>query len=272
LFQSAGGFHFLLGGGVDQFLLRGSSGDDEFYSGSGTGRLLFALSSQARINVWGKDIESTGVSLGPGDDSIEYIGRLNVGLFDVDTGGAIHPTELAIPAQLWGGVGDDLLVAGGADDKLVGGAGNDSVSGGDGNDSFDEGAESNGADILNGGGGSDELVYRSRTQALRLELCIAASLTGCAEPECDCPQASGEDDEGDTLVNFERIYSGDGDDTLLGTSGDDYLYGSPGDDELNGLGGSDTLQGGEGDDIFDGGEGGDICDPDEGEDVLSCEI
>jgi Ca2+-binding RTX toxin-like protein len=272
LFEQAGGFHLSLGAGVDQLLLRGTLNDDAFYAGSGTSRLMIALSSMARINVWGKDIESMVVSPGPGSDVVEYIGRLNVGLFDVDTGGILRASEVAVPMQLWGGEGADTLVAGSADDLLVGGDGDDVLSAGDGNDVVDEAAASNGSDTLNGGPGSDELNYRLRDTDLKLELCSAETQLGCDVADCNCTRDNGATDEGDTLANFERVRSGNGNDRLIGTAGDDYLYGEQGDDELIGLGGSDVLQGGEGDDIFDGGDEGDICDADPGELADSCEI
>jgi Ca2+-binding RTX toxin-like protein len=54
------------------------------------------------------------------------------------------------------------------------------------------------------------------------------------------------------------VLSGDGNDTLYGSSGEDFLVGGGGNDRLYGRGGNDSLQPGDGNDIAHGGPGDDV--------------
>ena len=131
---------------------------------------------------------------------------------------------------LYGGIGNDTIIAQGGDDTIDGGsgddtiyygAGNDLVYGGDGNDVIDDvgGTQLSGADTVYGGAGND-------TAWLGLD--------------------------GDTF------YGGTGNDTVYGESGNDTLYGEVGDDWLQGDDGDDILAGGDGNDVLFGGTGNDV--------------
>lgn len=67
----------------------------------------------------------------------------------------------------------------------------------------------------------------------------------------------------------DRIFGGEGDDTIEGGGGSDNLYGEEGDDDLDGGTGHDRLFGGEGDDTLAGGGGNDLLLGGEGDDTLS---
>lgn len=273
LFKSEGGFHIDVDEGYDHLLVRGSEGDDEYYVGSDTERLMMSLSSLARINVWAKGFDRMTTSLGPGNDLFVPIERLNVGLYDVDTKAPVMTGVLNLPLRVWGGEGDDVLVGSSQHDFLSGGHGDDSLSGLEGSDFFEEGISANGSDVINGGPDLDEVSYRFRTKDLRVQLChVPDELFGCSASGCDCLDENGESEEGDTVVNLEVARSGAGNDVLLGSRGDDYLYGEAGDDIVTGYAGSDVLQGGNGTDEFNGGDDGDICDNDPGEVVSDCEV
>jgi Ca2+-binding RTX toxin-like protein len=272
LFMGEAGFYMDLAGGTDHLLVRGSRGDDAYYVGSDAQRLILALTSMARINVWAKGVERFTASLGPGDDLLVPIQRLNVGLYDVDSGSVLQAQVLNVASELWGGDGHDEIVGSNQDDFISGGAGNDKLDGLLGNDFFDEGLNANGSDVINGGEGLDEVSYRFRSRDVSVHLCHAESAVGCASEQCDCLAENGEEEEGDVLVNFEIVRTGSGNDLLVGSDGDDYLYGGDGDDTLLGGAGSDVLQGGPGMDILDGGADEDICDGDENDIVISCEI
>lgn len=271
LFEQEGGFHLDAGQGEDALFLRGSAGADEFYAGATNTRFVAAFSGVARVNLFAKSFESARTSLGPGNDTWAPIGRLNVGLFDLDSRTALQIDGIDIAQRIWGGDGDDELHGGALDDRIVGGDGNDVTSGWDGNDEFDEVSHANGGDVMNGGAGLDHVDYGSRTADLNVELCESDVQSGCGD-DCGCEASSGEEGEGDTVVNVESVRSGGGNDTLSAGSNDNYLYAGEGDDVLLGGSGSDVLQGGEGDDEFDGGDDEDICDADEGEVVISCEV
>lgn len=271
LFEEEGGFHLDAGQGEDALFVRGSAEADEFYAGATNTRFVAAFSGVARVNLFAKSFESSRTSLGPGDDTWAPIGHLNVGLFDLDSRTALQINGIDIAQRIWGGDGDDELNGGAFDDEIIGGDGNDVMSGWDGNDEFDEASRANGGDVVNGGLGLDEVGYGSRTADVNVELCESDAPSGC-DDDCGCEATSGEQNEGDVVVNVESVRSGDGNDTLTAGSNDNYLYAGEGNDVLIGGAGSDVLQGGEGDDEFDGGDDEDICDADDGEAVISCEV
>lgn len=159
--------------------------------------------------------------------------------------------------KLYGGFGADRLYGSAGDDELRGDASSDYLSGGDGNDSIfggfpdlsgpgliviDENDEihgGNGNDVVNGELGSDTIYGEAGDDVL-----IGGDVV--------------------LLAETNRIYGGDGNDTLYGMgttdylfggNGNDYLYGLGGNDFLYGEGGYDQLYGGDGNDRLDGGEG-----------------
>ena len=67
----------------------------------------------------------------------------------------------------------------------------------------------------------------------------------------------------------DRVFGGEGDDTIEGGGGSDDLYGEEGDDALTGGIGHDRLFGGEGDDTLAGGTGDDLLLGGEGDDTLT---
>ena len=78
-------------------------------------------------------------------------------------GHGFDASKLNIPVELYGGEGDDVLIAGTKGSILDGGAGNDELYGGDGLDFISGGIGSDilhgglGNDVLDGGDGRDEL-------------------------------------------------------------------------------------------------------------------
>jgi hypothetical protein len=271
LFAAEGGFRFDAGQGDDALYFRGSDGDDEFYAGAANSRFVAAFSSVARVNLFAKSFETLRSSLGPGNDAWREIGRLNVGLFDLDSGSVLRIEGIDLPQRLWGGDGDDELNGGAFDDQILGGSGDDLVNGMDGNDGFDEGSKANGKDVINGGPGLDDVSYDLRVNDLFVELCESDALAGCSDA-CPCDASGGEADEGDTLINVEQLRAGGGNDVIVGGLADNFIYAGDGDDQITGGGGSDVLQGQDGADELDGGDDEDICDADMDEVVNSCEV
>ena len=142
---------------------------------------------------------------------------------------------------LSGGTGSDTLSGNSGDDNLLGGAGNDLLKGAGGNDTFNGGADSDTADYLPSSGG------------------ITADLQGGT--------VTGQGD--DTLTAVENVIGSEFADSLSGDSGANHLRGERGDDVLLGLGGDDVLWGGIGDDTIEGGTGDDYLEGDHGNDTLS---
>ncbi|QQM33128.1 hypothetical protein JET14_22010 (plasmid) [Martelella lutilitoris] len=148
-----------------------------------------------------------------------------------------------------GGKGNDMLYGGANDDNLYGGFGNDHVFGEDGNDRIFVEAE-DGADEIDGGGGSDHL-YLSRAG---YDVAFTFSL---ANPSVKQYLA-----DGTTIVNIESLeyHGGNLVDTVEGGTGDDTIYGYGADDILKGASGNDGLYGGAGNDRLYGGSGNDWLD------------
>ena len=151
---------------------------------------------------------------------------------------------------LRGDNGDDTLNGDGNDDTLVGGNDADNLFGGDGrSDSLDG---SSGPDLLDGGPGvQDDVRYWNRDAALHLDLSEAGAVQG-------------ELGEGDTIVNIEDAFGGQGDDFISGDDADNTFIGSGGDDFLVGHGGADALLGDDGNDVLFGNDGL----PDGAQDIL----
>ena len=116
-----------------------------------------------------------------------------------------------------------------------------------------------GADTLKGGDGEDTITYKYSPAGVTINL--------------NSGTASGGHAEGDTLGEMlENVIGSDHDDTITGT--DDVnvgnkLWGGDGNDTLSGREGEDTLNGGAGDDSLDGGDEDDILEGGPGADMLT---
>lgn len=137
------------------------------------------------------------------------------------------------------------------DDTLIGGSGNDTLNGGDGNDVLDGGAGDDahfggagddfiigngGADTFDGGDGVDTLEFTYASSDIDFDL--AAGLVTFTNGDQE------------SIVNFENLIAGSGDNEIIGTSGTNNLSGGAGNDVINGGSGNDTLTGGSGSDTF----------------------
>jgi Ca2+-binding RTX toxin-like protein len=245
-----------LGGGGNQFFIRGSSGADTIRLGREGAAAAFDLNGDGASDVRVEGAATIGLSLGAGDDT-----------FDARGDGAATAFTTTVTVHGDAGV-----------DTLGGGNGNDALFGDDGDDSFFAGPAPDGADTYDGGEGSDVVDYGARTVALRVTTDGLAN-DGQAN-EKDNVRASVEVVLGgsgdDTFIGGDEnnTFDGrDGNDTLEGGDGDDILYGSNGVDKLKGGDGDDILDGGEGVDQLDGGPGdGDICGPATIDTVDNCEL
>ena len=136
------------------------------------------------------------------------------------------------------GDGDDTVVGNSSSNYLNGGNGNDTLIGNDGNDSFYGG---DGDDNINGGEGVDLVYFSYRSNQIDLSKTISQD-TG---------------DGNDILISIENVNSGNGDDTVIGSTAANNLFGGNGNDNLSGGEGNDYLNGGSGNDIMSGGSGND---------------
>ena len=236
------------GGSVTVLSPASANGNDIYnvhYGAEDTSLGRFTLAAAAGGTVTAKDDQvqdlmqgSTGVDIfdGKGGDDTLY----------GDAGNDI----------LRGGDGDDVLYGEEGDDTLYGGAGSDILRGGDDSDTLEGGT---GGDVVNGGAGADTASYASSLDTDGDGKGVTINLFR--------GETSGDDAEGDTLVNIENLLGSTLDDnlrgdaganTLTGGEGADMLYGLAGIDTLQGGGGADTLYGGADNDFLEGGEGADV--------------
>ncbi|WP_417208456.1 M10 family metallopeptidase C-terminal domain-containing protein [Antarctobacter sp.] len=152
---------------------------------------------------------------------------------------------------LFGRGGNDSILGGNDADTLNGNADDDTLNGGEGADSMIGGLGDDrliggvGAEVLDGSpGGSDTLDYSGAAAQVILGL-WNNSVSGD-------PIASG-----DTILNFENVITGAGNDVIAGNHLSNHLTGNDGDDSIYGYDGADVLEGGIGDDFLDGGLGDD---------------
>lgn len=237
-------------GGAGNDSVQGTSGDDLFIEGAGSGDDVLdggsgfdtvdysgaAAAVQVILQVFGSQSRApdffTGIARGgSGKDYLIYIDNVIGSQFG---------------DRLAGDSGTNVLTGFGGADRLLGGAG---------------------ADHLDGGAGRDTAQYSDDFIGVTVSLMTGLGSGGVAE--------------GDVLVGIENLSGGlgsdvltgnrhanlldggaYGQDTLLGLGGDDRLIGGTGADQLSGGSGNDTLTGGmlggeEGSDTLQGGLGDD---------------
>jgi Ca2+-binding RTX toxin-like protein len=211
-------------------------------------------------------------AIAPNANNSSPITRYNVGLGEgVDS--FTNENFFANESDVDGfGEGSKTINAGPGSQFLGGGQGNDILNGGEGDDRLRDGNTCcfallrgngggaigpNGNDVLDGGPGRDETSY-SRLAP------VTITLDGVAN--------DGETGEADNVI-VEDVFTGDGNDTIIGDDGPNALGGGEGSDRVVGNGGDDELFGDFGANVFlqdsinrAGRKGGPISSP--GDDTL----
>lgn len=209
--------------GVDRWELYGNDGTD-LLDGRGA----------PSVRIWGGSGPDR-LTGGAGDDDLYGDDNGEPGGNDVLVGGAGEDS-------LNGYLGDDDLNGGDGDDGLYGHEGKDVLVGGPGDDAFGTLDGKDGADRYDGGSGNDYVGYWGRTANVKVTL--------------DGKANDGGKNEGDSVTgSIERVYGGEGNDTLIGNNAPNGLNGEGGNDVLKGLGGDDDLNEGDGNDAVYGGPG-----------------
>src|SRR3954447_149195 len=168
-------------------------------------------------------------------------------------------------AVVHGGDGADYIKGTGLNDHLYGENGDDELFGLAGDDEIVPGAGTD--DDLSGGDGNDTVNYQGRTDKLAISLDDAAN-----------DGAEGEKDNVES--DIENVWSGNGNDTIIGSSATNDLFGYDGNDRIVGNGGNDQhtdaqghptggLKGGNGDDTIIAGDGNDMIEGSDGNDTIS---
>jgi len=191
------------------------SGSNLVITGDGSPVGSFAYSSVSAIQIVG----------GPGDDTLRLA------------------SNLALPATLKGGGGNDKLVAGAGNSILIGGGGNDILHGGAGSINllvpgrYDTDNDITGNDTLIGGTGLSIADFSHRTDPLYLSN--------------DNQADSGDFQAGEHLEimsSVSEIFGGEANDTIVGTIPGEFLSGGAGADSIQGGGATDIIIGGSGTD------------------------
>jgi len=255
------------GPGADQLVgddgsdtLRGGAGDDQLFGRSGDDKATGEDGDDALVGLNGDDTLEGGrgvdvLSGGLGRDLMRGgDGNDDLGLpvlLIVDPGGPVETSVELGNDRMEGGVGSDKLFAGAGDRTLNIGLDAQRRAGGRN--------QPNGADLLLGGSGTDEVSYINRE--------IPVSVTVDGQPD------DGSVGEGDNVASdIERITGGTAGDVIQGGPRNDLIEGGPGSDRLGGLDGADTLDGGLADggtDVLSGGPGPDSLSGGPGADGLA---
>ncbi|WP_425619265.1 PA14 domain-containing protein [Anatilimnocola sp. NA78] len=138
----------------------------------------------------------------------------------------ITHSNVTLPANYFGGGGDDYIAGGVGNDLIVGGLGSDTLIGGNG----------------------DNVIWGDNIGEESLDVGGNDSLSG--GPGVDTLYGGGGSDRLGAFGNNDYAYGGAGDDTIIGGAGDDRLYGGTGNDSIGGDDGADILSGGAGNDTL----------------------
>lgn len=180
--------------------------------------------------------------------------KFGVGVLNVTNTGTIAGVGESALAAYFGGTATDNLtntgtfigdvkMNGGQDTYIgLGGTVIGTIHGGDGDDRFVLGLA---ADQVDGGFGFDTLDFSDVTEALVIDLAVAANNRGLVAL-------------GDSYANIEEVIGGARADVLRGDGSNNVLRGENGSDRLSGGAGQDVLNGGTGRDILTGGAGADV--------------
>ena len=252
-------YNEVLGGEGNDTLSFEGAGDQRavrISSAAGQGDTIWVENTHGQRYVRATGIENiTGTDIDNMGDTIDATGSDNIiqGLGGNDTIKGYGGADV-----IDGGEGDDTLHGGTGDDYLIGGAGADRIYGGTGNDTIVSGTEADhifgeagddlitinaatgGADIIDGGEGSDTLTIEGDTN-VTINLNDPFASTNTVQTR-----------------NIENLYTGAGNDLLIGTGSDNDFSAGEGNDRLFGFGGDDTLFAGAGSNIVEGGSGSDI--------------
>jgi len=263
---SGGNGNDTLDGGAGTDTLNGGTGVDTLLNGEvndqgltlsgfrfeGSVLVFVGTGADEQVSIW-QDGENLIIWL---DGNTEAIRAADVSGIAMDGFGGndllkLHK-NLAIPATLQGGEGDDKLIGGAGDDRLWDDFGNDHMTGGAGNDTLNGGR---GADTMIGGAGKDTADYSQHNVNLVIGL--------------DAFADDGEAGENDLCyLDIERVLGGRGNDRIGGSASNNELYGNDGNDTISGGGGADALFGAAGNDKMHGGDGDDYLEGGAGHDTL----
>lgn len=242
-----------LDGGASADRMLGDAGDDTYFVDNVGDRVVETLAGAAG----GIDLVRTSVdfTLGANLENLRLHAQAVVG------------TGNGLANVLTGNGNANWLFGLGGDDILIGRNGNDTLEGGDGNDTFigwegedltlpwdAAGVPDDGADIVNGGLGSDTFVVPTWSQddggwieswyvGVGVSANLATGIVDYARPGVSR----------DRLSSIENIRTGAGDDTVVGSAVANVIEVGGGYNVVRGEGGNDRIVGGTSYDYLEGG-------------------
>jgi Ca2+-binding RTX toxin-like protein len=269
------------------------AGDDTVYGGDGndtitggTGAdLLYGNDGNDVFVVGGADLDGDRIEGGAGStDTLRLSANTTVSAAFTATGVEILDLNfrtltaniatldlsgfsvLARPGQIQGTAGTNTIIGTGGNDQIAGLDGADVLNGGLGNDSFVVQKLELSGDRIDGGAGTDTLVFNGP-----VTLSSSFSATSVEWLDMGFNRLTVSTTEKVDLSGFTSVFSGAlgfggstmaiaGDtqpNTIVGSRFSDAINGSAGNDVLDGAGGNDTLFGGTGTDVLTGGTGSD---------------
>ena len=214
------------------------------------------------VPLAGDSEEKIVISGGKGSDSIDItIGEDGSCTVLVNGKKTVYSSEETKNLYIDGGNGNDTIAIHGAYDSSIGlfidgGSGDDliqadedvikalNIEGGDGDDTVYAGQ---GNDVITDQGGSNTVYARGGDDTVAI-----AQLAG-----------------NQTSEDINKIFGGEGNDTLTGGSGQNYIEGGRGSDTIKGGADDDVIMGGEDSDIIDAGAGNDFVNAGHGNDTVN---
>ena len=256
-----GAFYFYINAAADgSNAIYGDDGNDYMIGGASSDVLDGGPGNDTEIGATGNDTYDGG----DGSDTLyEYQCTLTCG----DSGNDTMRGGSGLD-YVYGGSGNDTMEGGDTNDYLYGDTGDDYIHGNDGNDYID-GADGNdtdegdaGNDYLAGGNGNDSLNGGAGTDILRggagSDIAWSDYQTLNETVTLDDIANDGVAGENDNVrSDVESVFTGSGNDTIVGNAANNYLEGGEGNDTIKGMGGNDTLVGDADSDNLDGGDGND---------------
>ncbi|MGF6177588.1 calcium-binding protein [Ensifer sp. 4252] len=225
-----------LSGGSGNDTLLGQAGKDHLFGDDGADVLVGGADQDIVIGGAGNDTIAGELDLvsdqydgGEGSDTLDYSSASQSVAIDLGDGKAsgeeigedtVSNFEVVVTGQ-----GDDSVIAGIEAETIVTGAGNDTIR--------DVGGDVL-PDLYDGGGGTDTLDYSSLSRSIDIDLSEG--------------KASGEDVGEDTVLNFEVVLTGQGDDSVIGSNNAETIATGTGDDTIDDGAGADVVSAGAGND------------------------
>jgi Ca2+-binding RTX toxin-like protein len=250
-------------GGDGNDTITGSSGVDVLDGGVGTGDQLFEFFN-ADVTFTASKLTMT---LGTTTEVDTLSGFESAMLFGGASANRMDTSGSTLPTSLFGGNGNDVLIAGSQSDLLDGQGGNDTLTGG------------GSADMVIGGSGNDvvrEIIDQDLTLTNSTLIASGNALPAVTDTlmGIEFADLSGGvsrnklDLSGFTVSLGTSINGGGGNDTIVGSPAGDMILTLSGADSIQGLGSSDTILSGSGNDTISGGDGIDNLNGQNGDDSI----